>query len=193
VNRAAAACLLLLASAGCSGGGARAPIDAAVRRDAPPVDHSIMPQGDPALCGCSIDAQGTLNLFWSCYCGQSFANCAAPLSVPADCASQIRRDYPACGFTVITALTAAGDQVASVYDASGNQVGRIARSDLSGYSCPVDSTMVSTAERAGQFPASSCEAVGCDPCYAGPFPCAPLDAATGDSAAAGTSLECLRL
>jgi hypothetical protein len=184
VNRAVAACLLLLASAGCSGGGARAPIDAAVRQDAPPADTAVMP-GDPALCGCSILPDGTLSLFWSCYCGQSFTNCTAPLSPPsADCASQVRRDYPACGFTVITVLTSTGYQIPSVYDTSGNLVGRVSRSELSAYTCPSDptnATLVSIDERAGQFPAENCEAVGCDPCYAGPFPCAPLvDAATGD-------------
>ncbi len=120
-----------------------------------------------------------MDLFWSCYCAQPFADCAAPLSVPADCGTRIRRDYPACGFTVISTLTAAGNQVPSVYDPSGNLVGRIAHSDLSSYTCPSDLSIASDTERAGQFPPSTCAYVICDPCYSGPFPCAPLDAATG--------------
>jgi len=179
VNRTLAALLLLLAAVGCSGGGARATIDAAVVRDAPRAEASIW-QSDPALCGCSIDAEGTLDLFWSCFCSQSFANCSASLSVPSDCASRVRLDYPACGLTVITTITASGDQIPSVYDASGNLVGRVAHSDLSAYTCPADSTMESDTERAGQFPSSTCASVVCDPCYSGPFPCAVLDAATGD-------------
>jgi hypothetical protein len=101
--------------------------------------------------------------------------------VPADCATRVRQDFPACGFTVITTLTGAGVEVPSVYDATGKLVGRVAHSDLSGYLCPSDSTMVSATERAGQSPASTCAAVICDPCYAGSFPCAPLDAGATDA------------
>ena len=179
MKRALAASLLLLAAARCSGGSARPAVDAAVIRDAPPAEASIQ-QGDPALCGCTIDAEGTLDLFWSCYCGQSFADCSAGLSVTSDCAARVRRDYPACGFTVITTITASGDQIPSVYDASGNLVGRVAHNDLSAYTCPTDPTTESDTERAGQFPPSTCASVVCDPCYSGPFPCAVLDAATGD-------------
>lgn len=181
MRRAAiAAGLLAVTAAACSSDVAGSPVDAAARRDAPTADQAFDAPSDPALCGCSIDPQGTLSLFWSCYCGQSFASCAATLSVPDDCAGRTRHDYPACGFTVITDFTAAGNQVASVFDASGNLVGRLSQNDLSAYSCPTDPRTAARAERAGQFPASSCAAVTCDPCYAGPFPCALPDAATGD-------------
>jgi hypothetical protein len=179
VKPAAAASLWLLALAGCSSGGAR-PIDAAISHDVGPSEPAPLLPGGPTACGCTVDQEGTLNLFWSCYCAQSFADCAATLSVPADCASRIRRDYPACGFTVITTVTDTGNQVPSVYDASGNLVGRIAHSDLSGYTCPSDPSMISDVERAGQFPSSSCAGVVCDPCYAGPFPCALPDASSSD-------------
>ena len=166
--------------AGCSSGGARPAIDAAATRDARPSEPAPLLPGGRSACGCSVDSQGTLDLFWSCYCAQSFADCAAALSVPADCASRLRRDYPDCGFTVITTVTASGVQVPSVYDTAGNLVGRVAHSDLSGYTCPSDPSLGSTTERAGQFPRSTCTAVTCDPCYSGPFPCAPMDAAAVD-------------
>ena len=180
MKAAVAAWLGLLAVAGCSSGGARPTTDASPGRDVLASEPTPLLPGGPTACGCAVDATGTLELFWSCYCAQSFADCAAPLSVPADCAGRIRRDYPACGFTVITTLTAAGNQVPSVYDASGNLVGRVAHSDLSGYTCPSDLSLVSDTERAGNFPSSTCASVVCDPCYAGPFPCTLPDAATGD-------------
>jgi hypothetical protein len=142
-------------------------------------------QGDPSACGCGIDPAGTLDLSWTCYCQQSFAACATPLSVPADCTSRIRQDYPACGLTVITTFTSAGDQVPSVYDATGSLVGRLAHSDLSGYLCPSDSTLESDTERAGQFPPTGCAAVTCDPCYAGSFPCPARDAGAPDAGRRG--------
>ena len=184
MKTAVAAGLWLLASVscslGCSSGGARPSVDAASGHDLRPSEPTPLLPGGPTACGCAIDPGGTLEVFWSCYCAQSFADCAAPLAVPDDCGARIRRDYPACGFTVITTLTAAGNQVPSVYDASGKLVGRVAHSDLGGYTCPSDPSIGSDTERAGQFPASSCASVTCDPCYAGPFPCGPLDAASGD-------------
>ena len=176
----------LLVAAGCSSSGGRAPTDAAAERNRDAAaDRAETLQGDPAACGCSIDPDGTLELSWTCYCQQSFAACATPLSVPSDCASRVRRDYPACGLTVIITLTAAGDEVPSVYDATGTLAGRVAHSDLSAYLCPSDSTMASDTERAGQFPATTCAAVTCDPCYAGSFPCPPTDAGAPDAGRRG--------
>ena len=95
----------LLAATGCSSSGGRAPTDAAAgqSRDAL-ADRVEALQGDPSACDCSIDPAGTLDLSWSCYCDQSFAACATPLSVTAACASLVRQDYPACGLTVIVAV-----------------------------------------------------------------------------------------
>lgn len=174
----------LLAAAGCSSSGRRSPADAAAERRTA-ADRLEAIQGDPSACGCSIDPTGTLALSWTCYCQQSFAACATPLSVPADCATRVRQDYPACGFTVITTLTSAGVQVPSVYDATGTLVGRVAHSDLSAYLCPSDSTMEADTERAGQFPASTCAAVTCDPCYAGSFPCPARDGGAPDGGRRG--------
>ena len=179
---------LLGLTAACSSSGssstARPPADAALEAGADLRSDASgeAPEGDPSACGCSLDPQGTLNLSWSCFCGQSFAACTAPLTVPADCAARVRQDYPACGFTVIITLTGAGLEVPSIYDASGALVGRFAHSDLSGYLCPTDPTMESASERAGQFPASTCRAVSCDPCYAGSFPCPAPDGGTPDAA-----------
>jgi hypothetical protein len=175
--------LALLAIGGCSSSGGAPHTDAAAEARA--ADAVEVPQGDPSVCDCSIDAEGTLDLSWSCYCNQSFAACATPLSVPADCASRVRQDYPACGLTVTITLTGAGVEVPSVYDATGALVGRVAHSDLSGYLCPSDSTMASDTERAGQFPASTCAPVTCDPCYAGSFPCPALDAGASDAGRRG--------
>jgi hypothetical protein len=169
---------LSLVGLGCSSPAAHPVADAAVRRDVRATEPVAVLPGGPTACGCSIDPQGTLDLFWSCYCAQSFAGCDAPLPAAADCSARVRRDYPACGLTVIVDFTGAGVEVPSVYDASGKLVGRVAHSDLSGYSCPSDPSIVSSTERSGQFPPSTCAAVACDPCYAGPFPCGPLDAAT---------------
>jgi hypothetical protein len=171
----------LFAAAGCSSSGGPARADAARDVVAAASDRLEALQGDPSACGCSIDPAGTLDLSWSCYCQQSFAACATPLSVPADCPSRIRQDYPACGLTVITTFTSAGDEIPSVYDATGNLVGRLAHSDLSAYLCPSDSTLESDTERAGQFPATTCVAVTCDPCYAGTFPCPARDAGAPDA------------
>jgi hypothetical protein len=170
---------LSLISLGCSAPGARSVTDAAAQRDVGVTEPMAVLPGGPTACGCSVDPQGTLDLFWSCYCAQSFAGCDVPLSVPADCATRVRHDYPDCGLTVIVNFTSAGVEVPSVYDASGNLVGRMAHSDLSGYTCPSDPTMISSGERSGQFPASTCTAVNCDPCYAGPFPCAQTGATDG--------------
>jgi hypothetical protein len=148
-------------------------------------DRARMIEGGPSACDCGIDSAGTLDLSWACYCDQSFADCATPLPVTADCASLVRQDYPDCGLTVIVALTGAGVEVPSVYDATGKLVGRVAHSDLSGYLCPSDSTMASATERAGQFPASTCAAVTCDPCYAGSFPCPARDAGATDAGRPG--------
>jgi hypothetical protein len=186
VRRARAIVLALFATTGCSSSTGRAPNDAAAERGrVAAADRLEALQGDPTVCGCSIDPDGTLELSWTCYCQQSFAACATPLSVPADCGSHIRQDYPGCGLTVITTLTNAGDEVPSVYDATGNLVGRLAHSDLSAYLCPSDSTMESDTERAGQFPAASCAAVTCDPCYPGSFPCPPSDAGAPDAGRRG--------
>jgi len=177
--------LSLVLGLGCGSSGARPATDAAPESLVTTDAMSEVLQGDPSLCACSIDPSGTLDLSWTCYCQQSFAGCATPLSVPADCASSIREDYPACGLTVITTLTGAGVQVPSVYDATGNLVGRVAHSDESGYLCPSDSTMESDTERAGQFPASTCAALTCDPCYAGSFPCPATDAGAPDAGRRG--------
>jgi hypothetical protein len=136
-----------------------------------PGDLSSEVSGDPALCGCNVDSEGTLSLDWDCYCAQPFAACDAALALPASCGAQTRKDYPSCGLTVVIAFTAAGVEAPSVYDASGKLVGRVAHSDLSGYLCPSDPSVVSATERAGQFPDASCQAVTCGSCYAGPFPC----------------------
>jgi hypothetical protein len=176
--------LLTAGCSSCSSSSARPPTDAAPEMGA--VDRFVMLEGGPSACGCSIDAQGTLDLSWACYCDQSFAACAAPLSAGTDCATHVRQDYPACGLTVIVATTGAGVEVPSVYDATGTLVGRLAHSDLSGYLCPSDATMISATERAGQFPASTCAAVTCaDPCYSGSFPCPALDAGTTDAGRRG--------
>jgi hypothetical protein len=184
----AAVAVALLAVGGCLGcsssSAARPPTDAAAETHA--VDRFQMLEGGASACDCSIDPQGTLDLSWACYCDQSFAACAVPFAVGADCATHLRQDYPACGLTVIVALTGAGVEVPSVYDATGKLVGRVAHSDLSGYLCPSDSTMVSATERAGQFPASTCAAVTCDdPCYAGSFPCPARDAGATDASRRG--------
>jgi hypothetical protein len=172
--------VLLTAGSSCSSSTPRPPTDAAPEARA--ADRFVTLEGGPSACGCSIDTQGTLDLSWACYCDQSFAACAAPLSAGADCATHVRQDYPACGLTVIVATTGAGVEVPSVYDATGTLVGRVAHSDLSGYLCPSDATMISATERAGQFPPSTCAAVTCaDPCYAGPFPCPALDAGATDA------------
>ena len=68
-------------------------------------------------------------------------------------------------------------------DASGKLVGRVAHSDLSGYLCPSDPSIVSATERAGQFPDASCQSVTCAGCYAGPFPCGSLPDGGSDGAA----------
>jgi hypothetical protein len=175
----------LLAAASCSSSGGKSPADAAAERGTGGADRLETLQGDPTACGCSIDPAGTLDLSWTCYCQQSFAACTTTLAVPADCATGVRQDYPACGLTVITTLTGAGVQVPSVYDTTGTLVGRVAHSDLSAYLCPSDSTMEADTERAGQFPASTCAAVTCDPCYAGSFPCPARDAGVPDAGRRG--------
>ncbi len=175
---------VLLAAARCSSSGAGPHVDASPEAHA--ADRVAVIEGGPSACDCSIDAAGTLDLSWACYCDQPFAACATPLSVTADCATLVRQDYPTCGLTVIVALTSAGVEVPSVYDATGKLVGRVAHSDLSGYLCPSDSTMVSATERAGQFPPSTCAAVTCDPCYAGSFPCPARDAGVTDAGRRGS-------
>ncbi len=181
--RRAVALGALVAAAGCSSSGTRPPADASAETRG--ADRAKMIEGGPSACACSIDPAGTLDLSWSCYCDQSFAACATPLSGTADCASVVRQDYPACGLTVILAFTGAGVEVPSVYDATGKLVGRVAHSDLSAYLCPSDSTMASATERAGQFPTSTCAAVTCNPCYAGSFPCPTRDAGAADAGRPG--------
>jgi hypothetical protein len=175
----------LLAAAGCSSSGGRAPADGAADRRGAAADRLEAIQGDPTACGCSIDPTGTLALSWSCYCQQQFAACAAPLSAPADCATRVRQDYPACGLTVITTFSSTGVEAPSVYDATGALVGRVAHSELGAYVCPSDPTTEADTERAGQFPASTCAAVTCDPCYAGTFPCPARDAGATDAGRRG--------
>jgi len=142
------------------GGGEAAAQDAAP--DLPP---------DAAACACQVGADDTPSLSWECYCAQSYVGCDVPLAVPEDCGLWERTDYADCGFTVLTQQTGASAGLPTVYDASGVLIGRLSRSEAALYACPSDPRVFSTMERAGKFPAPTCEGVICDGCYAGTFPC----------------------
>ena len=131
---------------------------------------------DAGACACQVAADETLNLSWACYCGQPYVGCDVPLSVPADCEQWERTDYGDCGFTVVTQITGASAGLPTVYDATGMLVGRLSRSEAGFYACPSDHDVAGTMERAGRFPAPTCEGVQCGGCYAGSFPCPRTDA-----------------
>jgi hypothetical protein len=128
---------------------------------------------DAAACACRVDDDDVLLLSWDCYCQLPFVGCAMPLSIPADCALRERTDYADCGLTVITQGTGASAGLPTVYDSSGQLVGRMSRSEVSGYACPSDPSVFGSSIRAGLFAGSACHGVSCGGCYAGGFPCEP--------------------
>jgi hypothetical protein len=174
--------VLLLVLAACGGGGAAPDAGGADSGsgDAPADAPADVP-ADPAACGCQVDGTGTLTLSWACYCTQSFVACDTLLAVPTNCATYTRTDYPECGLTTLVNGVGASAGLPSVYDATGKLVGRASASDLTLFACPSDPSLGGYFERSGLFPASSCRAVACGGCYAGPFPCPGPDGGSGSS------------
>ena len=179
--------ILLVLAAGCGGASAAADAGSDGPGDAVADAPADVP-ADPAACGCQVDGTGTLTLSCACYCTQSFAECNVPLGVPAICGTYARTDYPDCGLTTLVNGVGASAGLPSVYDGTGALVGRASASDLTLFLCPSDPSLGGYFERAGRFPATSCHAVSCGGCYAGPFPCPAPDAGADASGAdaAGT-------
>lgn len=133
-----------------------------------------------ASCGCSLQSvpYPQLAMSWDCFCDK-FSCGAQLISSQPGCEARQRTDYPECGLTWVKAVGAFGfgDWV---FDSSGQLVGETAVSDTSPYVCSSDPGLRANSVRSGRYPESSCRAVECEQCYAGPFPCPAADGGARD-------------
>jgi hypothetical protein len=132
-------------------------------------------------CGCTLEADPTIQLTmpWDCFC-DTFTCDRQLATTPPACTSQRRVDYPNCGLTAITGLPAFG-LTNPVFDSAGQLVGLTAISDSSPYMCPSNPTLKANQVRGGRYPDATCsDAIECEPCYAGSFPCPARDGGARD-------------